>query len=1103
MKPFSGLLRILSAAGLLFFLCGCAGVSPKPDSRENAFYIDLNGFPLYAKKGFDPANIAAVPHDAGGSWQVKGPEERKRAAKVRDLGLEENAGRFFLSPFGEKDREYTILIPFVVRPEQYEEINTNTSFQPGISLAALGDNWEIFFNGRLVKSEMHLDDDGQIKSGRSWRNISLPVDRSLFVSGNNILAFHIIGAPHSNTTGLWYKQPYYIDGYQTILKDHNEYPIVAFCAVYFFIGLYHFLLFLSRPKDHYNLYYCFFSILLGIYFLMRSSSAIYGLLPNTNVVFRLENASLYMLLPALSSFLEHFNFGKTLKANRVFFGISIFFTLVQVMFYKAFGEGILYIWQRFVFVEFVYLLGYDMLHVFFRNVKARLKADKRSSSLKIFLITLCRTPQGNIIICASIMLFAAAIDIIDSIIIGHGVVKASPLGIFLFIITTTIIFTRRFGNLFRRLDEMNTLLEKSNLNLEATVRERTRELELQTEVAKSASRAKSDFLARMSHEIRTPLNAVLGLSEVELQGSLPERTRLNLEKIYHSGSHLLEIVNDILDISKIESGNFEIIPAEYELCGVINDVIQINIVRIGLKPVKFKLEIDETIPSKLCGDELRVKQILNNLLSNAFKYTEEGSVRLIINWERKEDSALLSFTVEDTGRGIKKEDLAKLFSEYTQFEVQSNRSIEGTGLGLSITRGLVERMCGNITVESEYGKGSIFRVILPQGIRDEKPVDGEAVENLRNFRFIEDRNQNRGNTFIRSYMPYGKVLVVDDLQTNLDVMTGLLMPYGLTVDTVSKGREAVDLIRAEKSGYDVVFMDHMMPEMDGIEAVRIIRNEIGERKAVIVAVTANAIAGNREMFLENGFNDFISKPIDINQLDMVLNRWIRDKQSEEALKDAENQISRRTEGFNGDLDTEGKRLLEHSIEGVDFAAALKLYGNSGAAYLTILKSFVAHTPLSLERMDAGLASSSPDYTIKAHGLKGTCNAIGAAGTAALAWELELASREGNFGLVRQKHGTLRSQALELTERLKVLLDEWDASRPAEEKEQRAEPERALLVRLSAAAAEFNSNAVEEILGELGRYRYEQGQEFIEQLREKAENFDYDVMQKELTKFLVS
>jgi signal transduction histidine kinase/FixJ family two-component response regulator/HPt (histidine-containing phosphotransfer) domain-containing protein len=626
------------------------------------------------------------------------------------------------------------------------------------------------------------------------------------------------------------------------------------------------------------------------------------------------------------------------------------------------------------------------------------------------------------------------------------------------------------------------------------------------EQAEQANKAKTSFLARMSHEIRTPLNAILGLSEVELQKEIPNDTRVNLEKIYTSGSLLLEIVNDILDISKIESGNFEIFPSGYEFASLINDTVQLNIMRISSKPVQFKLEIDETIPSKLYGDEVRVKQVLNNLLSNAFKYTDIGEVRLTIAWEQQGDEALLSFVVRDTGRGIKEEDLKKLFSEYTQFEAAANRQLEGTGLGLSITQGLVGRMGGTITVASEYLRGSVFQVVLPQVILDEKPVGMEMVEKLCNFRFIEDRSRSRGNTLIRSYMPYGKALVVDDIQTNLDVMTGLLMPYGLRVDTAISGEEAVERIRSGEVIYDVIFMDHMMPEMDGTEATRNIRNEIDTdyaRTVPIIALTANAIAGSREMFLENGFNDFISKPIDIKRLDTVLNQWIRDKQNEETLKEAESRAMERPEEPSPprESDLEGKWLLEHPVDGIDFASVLLLYGNSGAAYMPIIKSFVAHTPQLLEKMRKDLETSPADYLIEVHGLKGTCNAIGAIETGALARELELGMKDEKLEMVKSRNDELMERAGRLTEGLQKLLAQWELSRLTEHKERRGEPDRALLRRLSEAAASFNSNETEELLGELEQYRYERGGDFIQWLREQAENFDYDAMHNRLEELL--
>jgi signal transduction histidine kinase/CheY-like chemotaxis protein len=1092
MKALSG---YSGSALLLLILCGCSFA--RPDPRGDSFYTNLNTYPLYVRSGFDPAGVTGIPDPSDSSWLVREPGERRGAAIVESLGVPDIGRRSFLSPLRERVREYTMVIPFTIGPDQFEALHGTRPLQPGIFLAALGDNWELFFNGTLIRSEIRLDKEGQILSGRARRHISLPLDRSLFVPGANILVFHVIGAPHSDVTGLWYEAPYYIDEYETIRKNNDESLVIAFCAVYLFVGFYHFLLFLSRSKDRYNLYYCLFSICLGIYFFMRTS-AVYGFIPNSDIVFRLEYASLYMLIPMLPIFLEHLNFGKTTKFSRACGGISLFFTLIQGLFSNPFGDDLLHVWWGFALFELVYIIGYDMVYPFIRDVRGRLRAAKNPLLPVILLNSLVETPLGNIIAGAFIMAVTSVMDIANSILFRYGVINYSPYGLFIFTITTTVIIARHFGSLFRRIDEMNNLLEKTNQGLEDTVRRRTRELEQQTEVAKSASRAKSSFLARMSHEIRTPLNVVLGLSEVELQKNLPEGTIGNLEKVRRSGIHLLEIVNDILDISKIESGNFEIHPGEYELFPLISEVIQLTTPRIGIKPIKFKPELDKTIPVKLYGDELRMKQILSNLLSNAFKYTEEGEVRLRIGWERRNDAAWLKFTVKDTGRGIRRRDMEKLFSEYTQLDAAANRRIEGTGLGLFITRGLVEMMGGTITAESEYGRGSTFQVSLPQGIIDETPIGAEDAKKIRGLRLVEERSQG---TLIRSYMPYGTILVADDLETNLDVMLGLLMPYGLKVDTALSGREAVEIIRKGNPRYDLVFMDHMMPGMDGVEASRIIRNEINTdyaRTVPIIVLTANAIAGNREMFLANGFDDFISKPIDIKQLDLILNHWVRDKQSGETLKEAE---IRNSEGFSGTRDAGNRWFQERSVEGIDLAEAGTRYGGGGISYIPILRSFVLHTPPLLENMGAHLESSLPDYAIEAHGLKGTCNAVCAVETAALARELEQAAVEGNLDLVRSRHGDLVNKLRPLLDNLRALLAEWDASGPAKEKEKRPEPEGELLRRLSYAAGEFNSTAVEEVLGNLEQYRYEKGEELIRHLRERAEAFDYDGMRVELEEFL--
>ena len=413
-------------------------------------------------------------------------------------------------------------------------------------------------------------------------------------------------------------------------------------------------------------------------------------------------------------------------------------------------------------------------------------------------------------------------------------------------------------------------------------------------VAQENSLAKSKFLARMSHEIRTPISAVLGISEIQMHNSaLPLEIEEAFAKIHNSSSVLLSIVNDILDLSKIEAGKFDIIADKYEVASFLSDVLQLNLLLLGSRELSFVVDVDENIPRYLIGDDLRIKQVLNNVLSNAFKYTDAGSVCFAAHCgDEKADCVNLVFVIRDTGRGMNPEQLKALFDEYARFNERENRFVTGTGLGMPIASNLLTLMGGTIDVQSEEGKGTTVTIVLPQKTGSDETLGLETIKNLRDFK-VNAHSTAKRLSFKPDPMPYGRVLVVDDVDTNIYVAKGFMGLYKLRIDTGDNGFAALEKIKRGEV-YDIIFMDYMMPEMDGLETTARIR-DLGYTQP-IVALTANAIVGQAEEFLRNGFDGFLSKPIVAAHLNGVLHKFVKDRHveagtaivGEEAAAPAEN-----------------------------------------------------------------------------------------------------------------------------------------------------------------------------------------------------------------------
>jgi len=412
------------------------------------------------------------------------------------------------------------------------------------------------------------------------------------------------------------------------------------------------------------------------------------------------------------------------------------------------------------------------------------------------------------------------------------------------------------------------------------VKEKNVQLTKMGDALRAAETAKTNFLANMSFDMRAPLNAVIGLSELSLtKKDVSTDVKGYLERIYRSGVSLMNVIGELLDISNMESGKFGIMPAEYDLFAFIRETANANMAHIGSKPVVFRIVPDEKLPARLVGDTLRIKQIYNNLLTNAIKYTKAGTVEWRISAERNGDTVWLISSFKDTGVGIKQEDIDKLFIDYNSSDaarVRSRNQEEVSGLGLTLTNKIAALMKGTITVESEVGKGSTFTVRIQQKYLNDDIISAERLDELKNFKYIEQKHVDKAS-LQRVQLPNVRALVVDDIDLNLEITQGMLKPYGMTVDCLASGQEAVNVIRRGEPHYDIIFMSRWMSGMDGKEAVRIIRDEIGNdyaKNIPVIAMTSTNVIGNKDIFLSLGFQDVLAKPLDVLHLDEVINTWV-------------------------------------------------------------------------------------------------------------------------------------------------------------------------------------------------------------------------------------
>ena len=726
------------------------------------------------------------------------------------------------------------------------------------------------------------------------------------------------------------------------------------------------------------------------------------------------------------------------------------------------------------------------------------------------------------------------------------------------------------------------------------------EIQHSAETIKKNADMRSDFLANMSHEIRTPMNAVLGMAEMSLREDLPPAAREYITQIKTSGMSLLNIINDILDFSKIDSGKMDIVEEEYAPLSIFNDTSNIITTRIGTKKLELLLNINPTFPCKVIGDSQRIKQVLINLSNNAIKFTNKGRVKISLDYKDISDDQIeMRISVSDTGIGIKKADLEKIFESFSQVDSKRNRNVEGTGLGLAISKRLVELMNGTISVESVYETGTKFTITIPQKVVDHSPSifvrepDAFMISGLFSNRYIARQfyrdaknlgifhaalmNTDSFNTLLANYSdalkskklfvffdeemftpaleriinrnpeinfvelidltsdystkkanvrinkkplssltiamalnneelkisrsdqaiqfdytaPDAKVLIVDDNEINLNIAEGLLEPLKMQITRATGGKEAIDII--SKNKFDLILMDHMMPEIDGIETTRIIRRLHKEYDEVpIIALTANAMEGSKDMFLSEGMNDFIAKPIEVLNMVNTVRKWLPVEKVKKDIVISEISDEKNEDSVYEDL---------YNISDLNAEAAIKLLG-SEKMYYNLLKEYHKAIPNKSALIRQYLENKDwPNYTVEVHALKSLSRQAGALELADMAAELEKAGNDRNTGFIEKYTEPMLQKYLSYEPLIGILFDD----KKVEKKKRKTKASRKVLLELfdmmTIALDNLDIDMMEEVISGLDKYNFDLEQsKLYERLSEEVSNIDIDACDKTIAEW---
>jgi len=670
--------------------------------------------PAFIRRGFDIADIKKPPQPLYPFFPLHGEEWVQFSSPpltITNSLLPELPRRRFLSPFGKPAEEFTIVIQIEMDSDAIAYMDNNSSETPGIFFAFLGENWEVYLNGTLVRSELHLDEAGRITQGRSWRDVHFPVDKNLFVLGSNILALRIVGDPAYDCTGLFYTMPYYIDGYQVILRNHQSYFRYLFSGIFVFTGIYYLLIFLAirKKEELYNLYYSLFSLGLSIHYLMQDGSVRY-IFPNSNISIAVEFCALFITTSVLTVFIEQMGRQRVTKATWCFLGIALYFAVTQIFFCKQYGDEVLHIFLMIWLVYFpVVIIGILRHHI-------RQRRETGESSDTFFAVFI-----------GSLIIYICGIHDALDIVFFRNYFRIVHYSTLVFHIGMAFALSNRYSAMVKYLERSNIILENTVKERTLKLEERTLELEKQTDIAVQASLAKSKFLATMSHEIRTPLTVISGhvqqvkrMFETNATGDAAQTISHSLARAQEEIMRAARITRNTIRFSSMQESKhtFKLL-AMADLLTTCTEAYRVLLEKHGNHLV---VNIADNLPPVYGNGDL-LMQVIVNLLANSNHYTKDGEITVSCNLQIDNDVTpslrFITVTVTDTGSGIPPELLPLVFERGYSGET------DNAGIGLAICREIITSHSGTIEIESSPGRGTTLLFRIPLQI-----LETEAGENV-------------------------------------------------------------------------------------------------------------------------------------------------------------------------------------------------------------------------------------------------------------------------------------------------------------------------------------------------------------------------------------